>query len=305
MKSSKFGKLFLLPTAAAASFISAGCGAQPGTTNVNLTTSNSNLSNSMANTSNINAVNSNTNSMTTSVVESREPEQYQATVKLILEAIGDTQKTAVPPLGAIVARNGADRAMEFTLPNNEKVIYIEKAGVNYVVLPNRKQYAELTKESVGFEVRRLLMPEQIVNQIKGLQGVRLVGEETSNGRTVTKYAYSGSANTQTQAGNVGTESTLFVDKETGLPLRSETVSQSNSGGNVQGYKGMRIVTEMSDIKTAPDSQIFNVPTDFQKIDSEQVKAQVGLIFNMAAAVIGQVMQQQGRPVASPTASPAM
>ncbi|MEJ7846975.1 MAG: hypothetical protein WKF92_02685 [Pyrinomonadaceae bacterium] len=304
MKSSKFRRLFILPTVAAASFILAGCGAQPGATNVNLTNSNSNLSNSFANASNINSVN--TNSMTPSVVESREPEQYQATVKLILEAIGDTQKTAVPPLGAVVARNGADRAMEFTLPNNEKVIYIEKAGVNYVVLPNRKQYAELTKESVGFEVRRLLMPEQIVNQIKSLQGVRLVGEENMNGRTVIKYAYSGTANTQTQAGNVGTESVLLVDKETGLPLRSETVSQSNSGGNVQGYKGMRIVTEMSDIKTAPDAQIFNVPTDFQKIDSEQVKAQVGLIFNMAAAVIGQVMQQQAKPAnPSPTVSPAM
>lgn len=304
MKISKVRGLLTLP-AFAASFLFMGCGAQPGGTNVNITNSNTNLSNFNGNVSNLNSVNSNSMSSTNSVVESREPEQYQATVKLILEAIGETQKTAVPPLGAVVARNGADRAMEFTLPNNEKVIYIEKAGVNYVVLPNRKQYAELTKEAVGFEVRRLLMPEQIVNQVKNLQGVRLVGDETLNGRTVTRYAYNGSANTQTQAGNVGTESVLLVDKETGLPLRSETVSQSNSGGNVQGYKGLRIVTEMSDLKAMPEAQIFNVPTDFQKIDPEQVKAQVGLIFNMAAAVIGQVIQQQAAPGASPMPSPTM
>jgi hypothetical protein len=195
--------------------------------------------------------------------------------------------------------------MEFTLPTNEKVIYLDKGGMNYVILPNRKQYAELTKEALGFEVRRLLMPAQIVNQVKGIPGVHLVGEETVNGRTIVKYAYSGAANTQTQAGTVQTESYILVDKETGLPVRSETVSQSQNGANVQGYKGLRVVTEMTDIKTNPDANIFSVPTDYQKIDPEQVKAQANLIFNAVAALVGQVMQQASAPPAanSTTASP--
>jgi len=192
--------------------------------------------------------------------------------------------------------------MEFTLPNNEKVIYLDKGGMNYVILPNRKQYAELTKEALGFEVRRLLMPEQIVQQVKAIPGVRLVGEETSNGRTVVKYAYSGTANTGTQAGTVGTESFILVDKETSLPLRSETVSQSQSGGNVQGVNGLRMVTEMTDIKTTPDASVFALPSDFQKIDAEQVKAQANLIFNAAAAIIGQVIKQAQAPAPSPSAS---
>ena len=41
---------------------------------------------------------------------------------------------------------------------------------------------------------------------------------------------------------------MLVDKQTGLPLRTETVSQSQSGGNVKGVNGVRIVTEMTDIK---------------------------------------------------------
>ncbi len=262
--------------------------------------------NSGAANSNYNKANANANTVTTSTttITTREPEQYQANVKLTLETIGESNKASLPPLGAVVARSGADRVMEFALPTGEKIIYLEKGGVNYVILPNRKQYAELSKEALGFEVRRLLMPEQIVNQVKAIPGVRLVGEETMNGRTVLKYAYSGAANTQTQAGTVATESFVLVDKETGLPVRSETVSQSQSGGNVQGIKGARIVTEMTDIKTAPDPSLFTVPSEFQKVDPEQVKAQANLIFNAVGAVIGQLVQQAQAPPTSTTASPA-
>jgi hypothetical protein len=195
--------------------------------------------------------------------------------------------------------------MEFTLPTNEKIIYLDKGGMNYLILPNRKQYAELTKEALGFEVRRLLMPEQIVQQVKAIPGVRLVGEETANGRTVVKYAYSGAANTGTQAGNVTTDSYILVDKETSLPVRSETVSQSQSGANVQGVNGVRMVTEMTDITTTPDTTIFTLPSDFQKIDAEKVKEQANLIFSAVAAIIGQAMKQAQAPAPSPSASVAM
>ncbi len=262
--------------------------------NVAVTNANTNSSNSLANSA---STNSNVSS-----IETSEPNIYQANVNLTLEAIGETQNAALPAIGAKVARSGADRMMEFTLPTNEKVIYLDKGGVDYLILPNRKQFAELTKESVGFEVRRLLMPEQIVEQVKRLQGVRQVGEETFAGRPAIRYRYAATANTQTQAGKVDTESYLIIDKETGLPLRSETVMQSQTGSNVQGYKGIRLVTEMSGITTSPDAAAFTVPADFKKIDPEQVRAQANLIFNAVAALIGQAMKQV-QPAS--TTSPAM
>jgi hypothetical protein len=172
--------------------------------------------------------------------------------------------------------------------------------MNYLIFPNRKQFAELNKESLGFDVRRLLMPEQIVQQAKAVPGMKLVGEETQNGRQVAKYAYQAVANTNTTAGTVQTESYLLVDKETGLPLRTETVSQSQSG-NVGGVNGVRIVTEMTDIKTSPDAAMFNLPTDYQKIDPETVRAQVNAIFSAVSMLIGQAMQQQ--PTANTNAAP--
>jgi len=181
---------------------------------------------------------------------------------------------------------------------NEKFIFLDKGGKNYLILPNRKQYAELNQETLGFEVRRMMMPEQIVQQAKSVPGMRFVGEETQNGRQVMKYAYQAQANTNTNVGTVSTESYMIVDKETGLPLRTETVSQSQSGGNVQGVNGVRIVTEMTDIKTTPDPSMFNLPTDYAKIDPETVKANVNAIFQVVSALASQAMQQHNAPAAS-------
>lgn len=254
---------------------------------------------------NANASNSNSMAATGgSTIDTREPDQYQATVKLSFQASGDQQNMTLPPLTANVARSGGDREMEFILPNNEKVIYLDKAGKNYLILPNRRQYAELDKETLGFEVRSLMMPENIVGQLQKMQGVEPAGEETVNGRQAIKYTYRATADTQTQAGKVDTTSYFLVDKETGLPLRSETVSQTQSGANVQGYKGLSLITEMSDVKTTPDPKLFELPTDYAKIDPEQVKAQVNVIFQAAAAIVGQLVKQAQQPAGTPAVSPS-
>ena len=293
MREIRHGLFLLGSIVLSAIMIAAGC-QPPGT---NTTVANTTVNTNRNANSNIGATS------TTTTITTSEPEQYQANIRLTLETLGDAQKAAIPTVGAVVARSGADRVMEFTLPNSEKVIYLDKGGTNYVILPDRRQYAELNKEALGFEVRRLMMPDQIVNQVKAIPGVRLVGEETSNGRPVVKYAYSATANTQTQAGTVATDSYVLVDKETNLPVRSETVSQSQSGGNVQGVSGLKIVTEMTDIKTAPDANIFTLPSDYQKIDPEQVKAQANLIFSAVAALVGQVVKQ-AQTAPSPAFSPA-
>ena len=90
-------------------------------------------------------------------------------------------------------------------------------------------------------------------------------------------------------------------------MRSETVSQSTTGGNVQGVQGLKLVTEMTDIKATPDANLFNVPTDFAKIDPEQVKMQANILFQAAAAVIGQMVNQSKlspTPSATASATPA-
>ncbi|HEY8559922.1 MAG TPA: hypothetical protein VIL74_05935 [Pyrinomonadaceae bacterium] len=288
-----------------------GCGGQATVgTNSNLVNSNVNLSNTFTGNTNINA---NTTSVDTSspIIETKEPDQYQAIVRLKLQATGDNKATNLPMIQANVARSGEQRRMEFNLPTGEKVLYIDKAGSTQIILPNRKQYATLDRQSLGFDVRRLMMPAEVVAQVRAVKGVERVGEETVNGRQVVRYRYGSVANTSTTAGQVQTESFFLIDKETGLPLHSETVSQAQ-GGNVQGYKGIRVITEMSDIKGEVTPDLFTVPADYQQIDAQQVRSQAELIFNAVGLLLNQALNSQqnqttanantATPAASPTAA---
>lgn len=277
----KFFSLFL----AANFLLMLGCQPETASVSTNRVEPNVNPANSSSSNANANASGATLNP---TITETKEPDRYQATVKLKLQATGSDKTTDLPAISANVARSGADRRMEFNLPNGDKVLYIDKAGATYLVLPNRKQYAVLDKQSVGFEVRQLMMPGEIVNQVKAVKGVERVGEETINGRQVVKYRYGAVSDTRTNAGQVATESYFLIDKETGLPIRSETVSQTGSG-NAQGFNGLRVVTEMSNIKTETTPELFAVPEDFQKIDAAQVKSQVELIFNAVGLLLNRAL----------------
>jgi hypothetical protein len=293
--------LILLPLAA---LFGTGC---PGSanTNGNVTIANTNV-NVVTNGNTIsvanNSVSTTVTTDTTGIIESKEPEQYQATVALKFETTGE-KKVATPPLKAEVARSGADRRMEFAMPSGEKLIYLETGGKQLLVMPQRKQYAELTKEALGFEVRSLMMPETIVKNLNKLKGIERVGEEKIDGRDATKYRFAATTDTKSQAGTVETESFIFVDKETGLPLRSFTNSESQ--GNVQGVKGASLITEINNIRTVAEPSLFAEPTDFAKVPPEQIRAQVDAFFSIATAFITQMMKsaqtQQNAPTPTPTA----
>jgi hypothetical protein len=276
----------------------AGCGAEPANVSTNRVNANVNLSNTFNTNSNINATTTSVDP-NSAITETKEPDQYQAIVQLKLQATGDNKQANLPTIQANVARSGADRRMEFNLPTGEKVLYIDKAGTTHIVLPNRKQYAVLDKQNLGFDVRQLMMPEQIVSQVRAVKGVERVGEENVNGRQVIKYRFGSVTNTQTQAGQVATESFFLIDKETGLPVHSETVSLTQNG-NVQGFKGFRVITEMSDIKADVTPDLFNVPADFQKIDAAQVKSQAEMIFNAVGLLLNQALNspQQTQPASN-------
>lgn len=267
------------------------------TTNMN-TAYTANLSNMNSNSSM--ATNANMSGEAGGMVEAGEPEQYQAKVSLKFQASG-SQNMTTPPLVGQVARSGADRRIELTMPNGEKVIYLNLGGKQFVVAPARKQYAELNKESLGFDIQSFMMPEQIVARAKSMKGVEKVGEGEYEGRDAVKYNYQAMTKTGTQAGDVKTDSDLIVDKETGLPLRSVINSQAQ-GGNVQGVNGLQVVTEISDIQTTADQSLFAEPANFAKVAPEQIRQQVNAAFSIAIGLLGQLMKSV-QPNAAPTVTP--
>jgi len=298
-------KFYLTGACLSALILAAACNQAPTTTVTTNTTANT----ATANTANTNsgATNANSSTASTATIEAREPEQYQATVTLKLDTTGAQGQNTMnlPPLTAQVARNGADKRMEFSMPGGEKVIYLDRADKRFLIMPNRKQYAEINRESIGMEVRDIMTPGQLVERARGLRGVEQVGEEQFNGRTAVRYRYGAVTDTKSQAGQVQTESFVLVDKETGLPVRSETVSEAGSTANVQGnqVKGLRLLTEMSNIQTTAPADLFAEPTDFAKIPPEQVRNQVMGIFQAAGLILGQLIKSAPATVSSPGATP--
>jgi hypothetical protein len=236
-------------------------------------------------------------------IATREPEQYQATLVFSAETEGGEKTVGIPTLSAQVARNGADRRVSFKLPDGSDLIYLEQGDKHIVIAPSRKQYAELTPEATVFQLQKLMTPGQLVSYLEKLRGVERVGDETINGRTADKYRYANTTNTSTSAGQVNTEAFVYVDKETGLPLRSELYSEAS--GNVQGVKGAKIVAEMRDISTTVDSTLFQVPAGLNKVPPEQVRAQIDAFTSTVAAVIKALLSNMAPQGASSSASPMM
>jgi outer membrane lipoprotein-sorting protein len=254
--------------------------------------------------SNANVV-SNTNVSTEpiSVIAAREPDKYRATLVFTAQTQGGEKTIGIPTLSAEVARSGADRRVSFKLPDGSDLIYLDHAGTQYAIAPGRKQYAELTPEATGFQLHKLMTPGQLVAYLEKLKGIEAVGEESVNGRTALKYRYKLNAKTGTSAGDVSTESFVYVDKETGLPLRTELFTEAS--GNVQGVKGAKIVAELLDISTDVSPTLFEVPAGLNKVPAEQVKAQIDAVTGTVAAVLRTLLSNMNSgSTAAPPASPA-
>lgn len=265
------------------------------------TNTNSNT-NANANVPPANSNSSNTSTTDTgATLNAREPEKYTATLEFRIETQGRDKAMGIPPLTVQVARNGADRRVEFKLPDGTPLVYLDHANRHYVIAPGRKQYAELSPEATGTQLQKLMTPGQLVADLKEKKGVERVGEEQINGRTAEKYRYSTSANTNTKAGEVTAEAFVYLDKETGLPLRTEVNAESS--GEVKGVNAARIIAEMRDLKTEVDASQFEIPAGYAQVAPEKVRQQIDALTSAVAAVLKAMMANM-RTEPGATASPA-
>ena len=266
------------------------------------TNTNANL-NANTNVNSNNALNnSNTSSETATsgvVINTREPDKYTSTLVFTIQTEGGDKTIGVPPLSVAVARSGDDRRVEFKLPDGTPLIYLDHNNHHYVIVPSRKQYAELTPEATGIQMHKMLTPGQLVESLKNVKGIERAGDETFNGRPAEKYQYSKTAKTNTKAGEVQADAYIYVDKETGLPLHAEIIAESS--GDVKGVKAARVVAEMQDIKTNIDPSIFEVPSGYSQVPPEKIRQQIdaltGAVTAILRAMVANVNSRQ--PSASP------
>ena len=232
-------------------------------------------------------VNSNTAPVSAAAFATKEPELYSLTMTITGQGSANNKQGTLPPQAVEFARSGVDRRWALTLPAVGEVIYLEKPAMRYLILPSRSQYVELSPEAIGFQLGNVMTPSAMVEQLKPRTQHEVVGVETVNGRPATKYRFAGAADTRTQAGTVQSESYIFLDEATGLPLRADLNFASTSGGSATGS------IETRDINLNPDPSLFAVPTTYKKMTAEELKQQVQGFIQFIRVFAPMMNQQPG------------
>jgi len=220
------------------------------------------------------------------VLEAREPERYSVTNTVTIQPTGTSPQANIPPLQFSFARMGSDRRVSFKLPDPVgEVVYLEKSPLKYLIFPARNQYVELDPNELGFQLGDVMSPAAAISRIKERSQYEQVGTETINGRTAVKYRFRGTADTHTKAGTAQAESLVYVDQETGLPLRSEIDTTTSSGA------GARVTTVADTLQFSPEPSLFEVPTAMKKVTSAELKQQVQGFVGAVRAVSAYLSQQ--------------
>jgi hypothetical protein len=196
-----------------------------------------------------------------------EPNSYSETITVGIQPSGRAQNTTVPPLQFSFAKMGPDKRASFQLPSLGDVIYLEHAGQRYIEFPAKNAYAQLDEQTLGFKVPNisLMSPSDVIARLKEHTQYQSLGPADMDGHPATKYKFTRSVNTNTTAGAVDTDSTVFLDQATGLPLRAEII------GNTAGGSGARIMIEARNIDLSPAASLFELPAGFRKVTGQEMK----------------------------------
>jgi hypothetical protein len=278
------------------SFASFGCAPAP--TNSNSTINSNATASTTMNTNTAANINSNSSTgVSSTAFATKEPEQYSLTMAITGQGSANNKQGTLPQQNIEFARMGTDRRWSLTLPAIGPVVYLEKTGMRYLILPSRNQYVEISPDALGFQLGNAMTPSAMVERLKPRTQYESMGTETINGRPATKYRFTGAADTRTKAGTVQSESFIYIDEATGLPLRADLNFDSSSGGKAHG------TIETRDIQLNPDAKLFDVPTTYKKVTAEELKQQVQGFIQFIRA-IAPVMAQQASSGSTAAPSPA-
>lgn len=204
----------------------------------------------------------------------REPERYGAAITISAQDIAGGAPASMATQQFGFAKLGADRRWAFNLPEPlGQVAYLEKSGLKYLVLFDRKQYMELTPDMLPFSMTAL-SPGAIAERLRPRMRFEKSDSEPLNGRTVLKYRLSASTDASSES-----DGAIFVDSETGLPLRSDFNTTPQTGART------RVIVEARDLQLNPDRALFDVPSGMKKITPQDAKQQIEDFFGRLRAFV--------------------
>ena len=181
--------------------------------------------------------------------QTKEPERYRATRTItITTAEGKTVVTKT-----LIAKDGERRRNE-----SDGTVYLELPEGRFVLVPEEKVYADVVAEP-DMNTDEQVSPESLLHADTGTTSYQNLGNEVIEGRNTNKYrVLVNSSDTE----NVRLSETLiWIDDALKMPIRSETTSPD----------GTRIRMELSDLKLEVESDLFQIPEDYEKISFSELR----------------------------------
>jgi outer membrane lipoprotein-sorting protein len=200
----------------------------------------------------------------------KEPERYQAVRVMTHSQTGEADAVSQ----TFIARDGDRRREDYESPTGLKISSLQLPGGHYILIPSKKIYAELTRETGGEDMERKesvpadFSPDKLLNEARPEALYENLGTETVGGRATRKYRVTVKGKTGAAKG-VTSETLIWVDEQLGMPVKSETVS-SGAGGVVA--TGSKVLMELRDMKETVDASVFDLPQDYKKVAYKEILA---------------------------------
>lgn len=206
---------------------------------------------------------------TTPPFSTKEPDRYQATM-VITGSLGGASGTpgasGLTNREIAVARDGQNRRVDTEPSPGMKVSFLQTAAGSYILMPEQKVYAEFNMGgSNSSQATPDFSPDKLLNQVPGGARYEKLGAEQINGRATTKYRVTLSTHNN-DAQDQTAESLIWIDDALGMPVKSET--------SISGNTGSKYSMEVRDIKEQVDPSLFQLPTDYKKVDYRDIIRQM-------------------------------
>jgi outer membrane lipoprotein-sorting protein len=110
-------------------------------------------------------------------------------------------------------------------------------------------------------------PDRLLNEAQPGSQYEKLGSEEINGHATTKYRVT-LGGQEPSANSASSETIIWVDESLGMPIKSETTSKSGTNDQT------RYTMEVQDVKSDVDPVMFQVPSDFKKVDYNEIRTQM-------------------------------
>jgi len=194
---------------------------------------------------------------TTPPFPTKEPDRYRA-VRTISQTNLSGKTTT---LKTNIFRDGPLRREELERANAPTLVYLEKSGQRYLLLPDAQIYSELDAQftmpnsfddnATESSPDRVLHTETVQTTYQKLQ------DEVLEGKSVGKYKVTVNNGS---GGSVSNSVTLvWVDEKLGMPIKTETSS-----------KDTRTTMQLSAISLEVNAADFEIPTSYKKVATNEL-----------------------------------